>query len=160
MKLVRSASIAWALFTLSSLTFAGEAEAQTEEKNLQWHVAVSPEQAKPGDDVEVVFTADIAHGWILYSSDFKLEIGPLPAKFTFDANPSLQLVGPITPIGPTRKKDPKIGTYSFFATHAEFRQKARVLAPLTPVTGKINGQVCFEESGLCQLVRETFSANP
>ena len=160
MKLVRSASVAWALLTLSSIAFAAEATAPAEDKPVRWNVAVSPAQAKPGDAVELVFTADIASGWILYSSDFNLEIGPRPAKFTFDANPSLELVGAIVPVGPTRKKDRMIGTYSYFATHAEFRQKGRLLAPLTQVSGRINGQTCFEESGLCQLFREPFSVSP
>ena len=107
----------------------------------------------------MVFTADIAPGWILYSSDFNVQIGPRPAKFTFDANPSLELVGAIAAIGPQRKQEPVIGTYSYFAGHAEFRQKARLLAPLQPVSGKISGQMCFEESGLCQLFRENFSVD-
>ncbi|HVQ12904.1 MAG TPA: hypothetical protein VMS40_04910 [Vicinamibacterales bacterium] len=160
MKLVRSVLIAWAVFAVSSIAFAAEPALSAEGRAVRWHVTLVPSQAKPGDDVEVVFVADIPSGWIVYSSDFSLEIGPLPAKFIFDANPSIELVGPIAPIGPQRKTDPKIGTYSFFVTHAEFRQKARVLAPLTPVSGRISGQKCFEESGLCELFRETFSASP
>ncbi len=116
-----------------------------------------PAQAKPGDDVEVVFTADIASGWILSSSDFNIEIGPRPAKFSFDANPSLSLVGPIQAVDPKRKQDKTFGgEYSYFASHAEFRQKAKLLAPLQPVSGKINGQTCYEENGLCELFREEF----
>jgi hypothetical protein len=119
-----------------------------------------PAQAKPGDEVEIVFRADIGSGWILYSSDFEMEIGPRPAKFTFDANPALSLVGPVQAVGPKRKKDATFGEeYTYFASHAEFRQKAKVLASLKTVSGRINAQTCFEESGLCELFRENFSAN-
>jgi len=136
--------------------WAADAGGQT----LRWHVEVVPAQAKPGDEIELVFTADIGAGWILYSSDFNVEIGPRPAKFTFDANPSLSLVGPIQAIHAQRKTDHNFGTeYSYFASRAEFRQKARVTAPLESITGRIDGQTCFEESGLCELFREKFSAS-
>ena len=138
----------------------GSPISQADRQNLRWHVTVVPAQAKPGDEVEVVFTADIAPGWILYSSDFSVEIGPRAAKFTFDANPALTLVGPIEAVKSQRKKDHTLGTeYTYFATHAEFRQKARLVAPLTGVSGRIDGQTCFEESGLCELFREKFSAS-
>jgi hypothetical protein len=134
---------------------------QADGQTLRWHVAVVPAQAKPGDEVELVFIADIGSGWILYSSDFNVEIGPRPAKFTFDANPSLSLIGPVQAINSQRKKDRNFGTeYSYFAKRAEFRQKARLLAPLTAVSGRIDGQTCFEESGLCELFRENFKAGP
>jgi cytochrome c biogenesis DsbD-like protein len=129
-------------------------------QNLHWHVEVVPVRGKPGDEVEIVFTADIGQGWILYSSDFNVEIGPRPAKFTFDANPSLTLLGPIRAVKAQRKKDHTFHTeYSYFSSHAEFRQKARLTAPLDKVTGRIDGQTCYEESGLCELFRENFSAN-
>jgi hypothetical protein len=125
-----------------------------------WQVSVVPADAKPGDNVEVVFAADITPGWILYSSDFKLEIGPLPTRFTFDPNPSLKLAGAIQPVKPQWKNDPSLGgKYSYFSGHAEFRQKAKLVAPLENVSGRINGQTCYEENGLCKLFAETFSAH-
>ena len=127
-------------------------------KKVQWHVTLTPANPKPGDDVEVIFSADISKGWILYSSDFHLDIGPLPTRFTFDANPALSPVGAIRPVEPKHKKDRSLGgEYTYFAGHAEFRQKAKVVAPLNGVSGRIDGQTCFEESGLCELFRETFS---
>ncbi len=127
-------------------------------QTLRWHVEVVPAQAKPGDEVEVVFTADIGTGWILYSSDFEVEIGPRPAKFTFDADPALSLIGPVRAIDSRRKKDATLGTeYAYFASRAEFRQKAKLLSPLKTVSGRIDAQTCYEASGLCELFREKFS---
>jgi len=125
---------------------------------LRWHVDVVPTQDR--DVVEVVFRADIAQGWILYSSDFSLDIGPRPAKFSFDANPSVTLLGPIEPLRSQRKQDKSLGgEYSYFAGNAEFRQKVRVVAPTKNISGRIDGQTCFEESGVCQLFREKFDAS-
>jgi cytochrome c biogenesis DsbD-like protein len=151
MKKIRALTIA--LLASSFATSLAAAE-------VNWQVTVVPADAKPGDTVEVVFTADIAPGWILYSSDFKLDIGPLPTRFTFDTSSGLSLVGPIQPMKPQWKNDRSLGgKYSYFSQHAEFRQKARVVAPLENVSGRINGQTCFEENGLCKLFGETFSTH-
>lgn len=141
---------------LSAGAWAADPDAPT----LRWHVNVVPVQGAPADVVEVVFTADILSGWILYSSDFNVEIGPRPTRFTFDANPSLTPLGVVAAPGSHRKKDPTFRTeYSYFSDHAEFRQRVRVLAPVKTVSGGIDGQTCFEQSGLCQLFHESFSAN-
>lgn len=137
----------------------GASAAGAQEQMLRWTVAVLPEGAKPGTEVEVVFTADIAKGWILYSSDFELEIGPRPAKFTFDAASGLELLGPVQAVGSKRKKDAALGTeYTYFSGRAEFRQKARLASGAESVAGRIDGQTCFEESGLCELFSEKFAA--
>jgi hypothetical protein len=148
-------NVAARIVLVALASFAGIA-ANADQQTLRWHVDVLPTQDR--DVVEVVFRADIASGWILYSSDFAVEIGPLPAKFTFDANPALALLGPVEALRSQRKKDRTFGTeYSYFAGSAEFRQKVRVLAPVKSVSGRIDGQTCFEESGLCELFRENFS---
>jgi hypothetical protein len=151
----------FATFFLIAAALAGGAwAAQPDEPTLRWHVNVVPARDAPPDVVEVVFTADIASGWILYSSDFAVEIGPRPAKFTFDANPSLIPLGVIAAPGSQRKKDHTFGTeYSYFSGRAEFRQPVRVLSPVKAVSGRIDGQTCFEESGLCELFHESFSAS-
>ena len=133
---------------------------QQNQPPAHWHVTFAPADAKAGDEVEIVFTADIAPGWILYSSDFNLLIGPRPAKFTFDENAGLALVGAIQPVNPRWKTDRSLGgKYSYFAEHAQFRQKARLVESTGNVSGRITGQTCFEESGLCQLFQEKFSAS-
>ena len=128
------------------------------EQPVHWRVSVVPADAKAGDEVEIVFDANITHGWILYSTDFNLEIGPRPAKFTFDASTGLTPVGAIQPVKPQWKTDKSLGgKYSYFAGHAQFRQKARLDAAPGSASGWITGQTCFEENGLCQLFRENFS---
>lgn len=148
------------LISLAALWCSASVADDSTERTLRWHVSVVPAQAKPGDVIEVVFSAEIAPGWILYASDFNVDIGPRPAKFTFDANPSFALVGAVQSPGSQRKKDRSFGTeYTYFAGRAQFRQKARLIAPLKSVTGRIDAQTCFEESGLCELFHQNFSAS-
>ena len=151
----------FATFLLIAAALSGAAgAADPGEPTLRWHVNVVPAPGAPADVVEVVFTADIASGWILYSSDFNVEIGPRPAKFTFDANPSLTPLGVVAAPGSQRKKDHTFGTeYSYFSRRAEFRQRVHLLAPVKALSGRIDGQTCFEESGLCELFHESFAAN-
>ena len=127
---------------------------------LQWIVQVTPAHPQPGDTVELVFTADIASGWVLYSSDFSADIGPRPARFKFAPTPGLELIDGVRAVNALRRKDKTWkAEYAYFERRAEFRQKAKLTAPVKTITGRIDGQTCFEENGLCQLFRKTFTAN-
>jgi hypothetical protein len=127
---------------------------------LRWTVQVTPAHPQPGDTVELVFTADIASGWILYSSDFSTDIGPRPARFQFEPTDGLELIEGVHPVNSLRRKDKTWKTeYAYFERRAEFRQKAKLTAPVKTIAGRIDGQTCFEENGLCELFRKTFTAN-
>ena len=127
---------------------------------LRWTVEVAPAHPKPGDRIELVFTADIASGWILYSSDFSADIGPRPARFSFEPTTGVELIEGVRAIKSLRRKDKTWKTaYAYFERRAEFRQKAKLTAPIKTIAGRIDGQTCFEESGLCKLFHETFTAS-
>lgn len=129
-----------------------------DEPSLQWQWRVEPSNAQPGDVAELVFSAAIPEGFILYSSDFSSELGPRPAKFTFESSDVIELKGPIKAVQSQRRKDKTFGTeYSYFATRAEFRQKIRVLKSGASIAGRIDGQTCQERDGLCLLFKEPFS---
>jgi len=137
-----------------------ETRASTQSEPLSWTVQVSPEHPQPGDTVELVFTADIASGWILYSSDFSLEIGPRPARFSFEPTPGVELIDSVRAVKSLRRKDKSLkAEYAYFERRAEFRQKVKLTAPVKTIAGRIDGQTCFEENGLCQLFRKTFTTN-
>lgn len=145
--LLLAASLALAAFSASA-----------DETGLEWQWRVEPSAVKAGDEAEIVFSAAIPDGLILYSSDFEAELGPRPAKFVFEANDAVELQGPVTAVASQRKKDKVFGTeYSYFSNRAEFRQKVRVLKAGTNLTGRINGQTCEEKDGVCLLFKEPFS---
>ena len=124
----------------------------------QWQWRVEPGAVQPGDEAEIVFSATIPAGLILYSSDFSAELGPRPARFEFDDNDAIELRGPIAAVQSQRRKDKVFGTeYTYFAERAEFRQKVLVLQDGTQITGLIVGQTCQEKDGFCELFKQPFS---
>jgi thiol:disulfide interchange protein DsbD len=146
--------------SLAASTDATWQPGSSQSETLRWTVQVTPTHPQPGDTVELVFTADIASGWILYSSDFSADIGPRPARFSFEPTPGLALIDHVRPVNSLRRKDKTLKVeYSYFERRAEFRQKAKLTAPVKTIAGRIDGQTCAEESGLCQLFQKTFTAN-
>lgn len=146
------------LLLAGSLALGALSSAWASDTDLQWQWRVEPSTVKAGDEAEIVFSAEIPEGLILYSSDFDAELGPRPAKFVFEANDAVELQGPVTAVQSKRRKDKAFGTeYTYFANRAEFRQKVRVLKAGTDVAGHINGQTCQEKDGVCVLFKEQFS---
>ena len=125
-----------------------------------WEVRFSKSDAKPGEQVEVVFSANIDKNWKLYSSDFKGDIGPLPTEFAFKPDKAYQLVGDIRPVKPLRAVDPTWDkAYTYFTDKAEFRQTIKVAKARGKVSGTIKGLLCSSEDGLCVPFKESFEVH-
>lgn len=123
----------------------------------RWKVSLSKTDAKAGQEVEVVFIADINKNWKLYSSDFKGDIGPLPTEFSFNQTSAYQLVGNIRPVRPLKAVDPSWDkAYTYFVDKAEFRQTIRLAKTGSRVSGTIKGLLCSNEDGLCVPFKESF----
>ena len=122
-------------------------------------VALDPRlEARADGSRELVIDARIEPGWILYASDFEQpQIGPRAARVT--------LADPAQPHGPLRSVDAREGhgrsfagdyRYTYFSERGQLRLP--VAAGSTPVTGTLRAQVCFEQSGLCELVQQEIAA--
>ncbi|MBL8266110.1 protein-disulfide reductase DsbD domain-containing protein [Steroidobacter sp.] len=146
------------LATVATLISTTAVHANDADTAVKWQWRVEPSAVKPGEDAEIIFSAAIPEGFILYSSDFSAELGPRPAKFSYEARDDIEIKGPIAAVESKRKKDKVFGSeYSYFANRAEFRQKVRVLKSDTTLTGRIDGQTCQEKDGVCLLFKEPFS---
>ena len=146
-----------ALAAFSGSPLAAESPASTAGLKWSWHIAPSA-QSGARDEVDLIFIADIAPGWILYSSDFTADLGPRPATFTFSTGDAVALVGPIEAVGSQKAKDRTWGTqYAYFAGRAEFRQKIRLSRDVASVDARVEGQTCHEADGLCELFKESLS---
>lgn len=115
------------------------------------------EQAADGGS-ELVLDARIAPGWILYASDFEQpEIGPRAARIALtDAGTEGGLRSIASHEGHGQSF---IGAYryTYFSDSGELRQS--LPAGTKAVKGTVQAQVCFEESGLCELVRQEIAAH-
>jgi thiol:disulfide interchange protein len=107
-------------------------------------------QAKVGDVVELVFTAQIEGDWYMYSNDFDPNLGPNLTAFTFVPHRSYELVGKPQAINAKKKFD-KIwdGEVTYFIKTAEFRQKVKVLAEGFQVKATVEYQLCSDLTGQC-----------
>jgi len=147
----------WKLGVVLALAVAGPLQAR-DAGELAWDARVEPVPGQAGQ-VELVFTTPIHEGWIVYASDFTPgEFGPRPAK--------VQLRGGGQPLQPPVSEGARAGSgrsfageyhYTYFAGQATFRQKVQLEPGAREVSGVLNGQSCFEESGLCTLFSQSFA---
>lgn len=123
-----------------------------------WTTSVSSENLKVGDEIDLIFKADIDKNWYLYSSDFDSTCGPKVTTFKFKRNKSFSLVGGIIPVDPITKHDDSFDCdVRIFKKHGEFRQKIKILSTNLIIEGDYEYQVCNEEK--CIPFNEDFALN-
>ncbi len=123
-----------------------------------WTTSVSSENLKVGDEIDLIFKADIDKNWYLYSSDFDASCGPMVTTFKFKADKSYALIGSIKPIDPIAKHDEVFGCdVKIFKKHGEFRQRVKVLSANLKIEGEYEYQVCTEVDGKCIPFNEDFA---
>jgi len=121
---------------------------------VQWNWQLVPADARPGSEAELVLVAKLAPQWIVYSSDFKAEFGPLPTRLKRPSSSQLELIESLRSVGAKRKKDPSLNAeYGYFSERAELRQKVRLPQDGSPLQATLNGQACYEADGTCHLFR-------
>jgi len=116
----------------------------------KWRTESSFTEAKPGDEITLIFHATIDNNWYLYSSEFSCEDGPIKTTFKFQTDKSYQLVGGIVAINPIDKHDKIFECdVKIFKNTGEFRQKIKVLSSPLKISGSYEYQVCTELTGQC-----------
>ncbi len=117
---------------------------------VTWVFSLSDNDAKAGDEVELIFSGTIDEGWHLYSSDNTLDPGPIPASFHFNPHDSYELVGEVTPVDAQKKFD-KIfgGDVTYFDGKALFSQKVTIKKVPVQIAGTLEYQICSEADGKC-----------
>ena len=129
-------------------------------KPAKWTHEPSTKEAKAGDEITLIFKANIDPGWYLYSSEFPCEDGPIKISFDFLPDKSYSLVGKIEPINPIDKHDKIFECdVKIFKDRAEFRQKIKVLSSPLKISGSYEFQVCTEITGQCVPGDGEFSFN-
>lgn len=128
---------------------------------VAWVFNLSESDAKPGDEVELLFSGTIDEDWHLYSSENTLDPGPIPASFHFIPHESYELSGEITPVDVQKKFD-KIfnGEVTYFDGKALFRQKVKIKKLPIQISGTLEYQVCSEIDGKCIPLEVDFEFGP
>lgn len=147
--------IALALAVLAFVSAIPVGAEEDASQAIEWSWRLEPATAQPGSEAELVLVAKLATGWVVYSSDFKAELGPLPARLRRAPNSSLELIDSLRSIGAKRKRDESINAeYGYFSELAELRQRVRLPADGAPVEATLSGQACYEVNGSCHLIRQ------
>jgi hypothetical protein len=127
-------------------------------ESLTWNFEIEQIGSPTDKSVELVVTAKLPPGWIVYSSDFTSDIGPQPTTFTFESSDGATPIGPVRAIGPKQKKDRTWDIeLRYFENRAEFRQRFRLAREASVIRGTMKGQLCNEEEGTCTLFEEAIS---
>ena len=146
------------VFTVLALSFTVLATSAQILHPATWSTTVSANQAKVGDELTLIFNADIDKDWYLYSTEFVCEDGPIKTTFTFKSNAGFKLIGKIEPIGTIDKHDDIFECdLKIFKKHGEFRQKIKVLSTDLKIEGEYDYQVCTDITGKCIPFTEDFS---
>jgi thiol:disulfide interchange protein DsbD len=140
------------LMALASFNVAVAQEELDQAVRLSWRL--EPAAAAPGTEAELVIIATLSPDWVVYSSDFKAEIGPQPARLSRGPGSTLELLGPLRSIEARRKRDASLGVeYGYFSGRAEWRQRVRLPADGAAPLAVLRGQACYEANGTCYLIR-------
>jgi hypothetical protein len=155
---MRRLSALWNLAALAAVLPAWPLRAQEDPDALHWQERIE-RVAGVDDQVDLVLTAQVREGWIVYASDFEPgDFGPRPARLAVQAGGHA--------LQPVRSEGarPRTGSnfageyrYTYFDGVATFRQRVRVEPGARQVSGVLDGQSCYEASGLCTLFREPFA---
>lgn len=123
-----------------------------------WEIKLSETNVKPGDEIEIVFTATIDDVWYLYANDFDPDCGPLLTEVRFEEVNNFEPVGGLKAINSLPKHDEIFDCdVKIFKKKGAFRQRIKVLGNPMTISGSIEGQVCTEIDGKCVPFAEDFS---
>lgn len=153
------------LAMLALMAASGGTLAQDGGVELRWTAQAVPVEGDAGA-VDIVLSAEVAPGWVVYASDFEPpQIGPRPARLKLDEDPGYRADGKMQSVQARKGTGSNAAgeySYTYFAGNARFRQRVRrtVGDGGTLLSGTLSGQSCYEQTGLCTLFREKFTVAP
>ncbi|MCX2839213.1 protein-disulfide reductase DsbD family protein [Salinimicrobium sp. MT39] len=124
----------------------------------EWQVKADNNDAVPGDEVIITFTADIPQDWYMYSSDFDPNLGPMLTEFNFDPSEKFELLGEIIPVEPKEKyEEIWEGDVTYFIEKAIFEHKIKLIGEKPVISGSVTYQICSDVTGQCIPYESEFS---
>ncbi|HYC85209.1 MAG TPA: cytochrome c biogenesis protein CcdA [Chryseosolibacter sp.] len=133
------------LFLLLAALLANSVASAQVLKPAKWSFDVSDKDAKAGDEIELIFRAEIEDPWYMYATDFDSLCGPLLTEIKFENATGFETIGSLQSINSVKKFDSIFECdVKVFKKHAEFRQKIKVTGGSMMIAGTISGQVCTD----------------
>ncbi|WP_460543689.1 protein-disulfide reductase DsbD family protein [Echinicola sediminis] len=124
----------------------------------KWQMTVSKDNPSVGEEVTLIFKAEIPQNWYIYSNDFDPDLGPMLTELSLEASSGLEKIGNLEPVSPKRKMDEIWeGEVSYFTGKAEFRQKVKITDEQAKVSGVMSYQMCSDITGQCVPYDEDFN---
>ena len=124
----------------------------------KWTFEASKQDARVGEEIELIFRATIDDNWYMYANDFDPDCGPLLTEIVFTETKNFEVVGATKAVNSSPKHDEIFGCdVKVFKKNAEFRQRIRVTGMPLQISGSVQGQVCTELDGKCVSFEEEFS---
>jgi thiol:disulfide interchange protein DsbD len=134
--------------TILLAVFAGLLQAQVPgsvaaEDPVKWSISMVKVEEGAWD---VIFRADIEHGWYVYSQQSFGDMGPIPTTIVFDTLAHATTSGPSIESGEKviEGLDPNFDDIKVkkFKGYALFTQRLKVIDPAKPITGRLDYQTC------------------
>lgn len=110
-------------------------------------------------EAEIVLTAKVDKGWHLYSQK---HVNGLPLVFEFEPSTYFSRTGAVTEPESHKEYDDIFAYDVFYFKESEiiFKQKIKITSSkIVPIAGKITGQVCQYESGICMPLNIDFKVD-
>src|SRR5687768_10801846 len=105
-------------------------------KPAKWTFELSKSNARVGEEIDLIFKADIDEPWYMYATDFDPDCGPLLTEVIFEGVSGFEAVGKLKGINSVKKYDSIFGCdVRVFKKHAEFRQRIKLLTSSPKISG-------------------------
>ncbi|MFD2034363.1 cytochrome c biogenesis protein CcdA [Belliella marina] len=125
-----------------------------------WSIQLSQKDIKVGDEVKLVFKAQIPIDWYIYSNDFDPDLGPMLTELQLEDKKStgFTLVGKLKAINPKKKFDETWeGDVTYFEGSGSFEQTIKITSENINIEGFLSYQMCTDVTGQCVPFEEDFT---
>ena len=116
----------------------------------KWNIQIDGKDLKVGDEVKIIFKAQIPKDWYIYSNDFDPDLGPMLTELNLTTSEGVELSGELKALNP-RKKFDEIweGEVTYFVGTGTFEQPIKITADNINIIGSLDYQMCSDVTGQC-----------
>jgi thiol:disulfide interchange protein len=124
----------------------------------KWTIQLSDKELKVGDEVKIIFKAQVPRDWYIYSNDFDPDLGPMLTELELKESEGFTLLGGLKAINPKKKYDEIWeGEVTYFVGTGTFEQTIKITGENIRAEGFIGYQMCTDVTGQCIPFEEDFS---